>query len=593
MAQAFLIYSAASSGHHANLAKTVVFYGIDCIPLIGSSLSEIVSQIAAQKTVEPICALVSGHALGELLANENDPTMMVEQFTRALDFLFVFGFRSGETSENALQVLSCNSLHSTSVGGTIEYAAGADHPQFTQELSGHSFKSPTSGEQPCFSLSGLSSVETLITANGKPFLCLLERSASKIFLTASSEIVDLDSPADNNFKFGMCFPGLIPLLLFLKAAFGDRMWHSPNHSLANLIIDDPLLRPKYGFVNFEELVRKADELDFTTTLAFIPWNHRRSSEATVRLFRDRTDRLSICVHGCDHISREFGAIDLGHLNSTIQTALSRVEDLQERTGLTVTKAMVFPQGHFSPASMLALKCNNFIAAINTELLPMTGTDEARLTVRDSLDVAIEKYHGFALFQRNYPEEAKEFPLQLFAGKPLFLVEHHGFFKNGFDRLTEVVDRVNAITPKVRWTNTSEILTQCYKLQKNGANEVRCHVFSSSQVLENRETMNQRFAVTKNEPDVDLVNRVLVDGESVEFEASDSSLRFEISVPALSSAQVNIEYLNPLPCPPRRLSAKQRTKIGMRRYLSEFRDNVIARNDILLSAAKLIKNKVAR
>jgi len=593
LADAFLISSTVPSHQQARITRLLAFYGVNCVALSGNRLSEIAAQLSDfSRNGDRVCVIAPGNTLGELMTNEPDPRAAVEEFSRIPMSLFAFGFESGKPSEHFIRAISGDSLVCESVPSSrdVTFEVSSKCPEITAELSGHSFRTASRDGDSCFAKkSDSKSAETLIAANGKPFLCAFDRNQAKVFLSAGLEIVDLDEPADDRFSFAEHFSRLIPILVFLKTTMGDQIWHSPNHSVANLIIDDPLLRPRYGFVDFESLVQKSDEIDFTTTLAFIPWNHRRTNRSTVDLFRRRSDRLSICMHGCDHIAAEFGATDLGKLNSIIRTSLSRTEDLENTTGLSVSRSMVFPQGHFSPAAMLALKCNNFIAAVNTEMLPMVGTGEETLTLADFLDLATTRYHGFALFRRRYPEDAAEFPLHLFVGKPLFIVEHHAFFKNGFDRLTAMVESVKTIKPEVRWTDASEILLHSHKLRRAGENQMHCRMYASSQVLENQNPTEQQFIVSKHEPKPELLKEILVNDVPVEFVRTDDGVKFALHMQPSSKVSVVFEYHNPLPCPPRKLSAKQKTKIGMRRYLSEFRDNVIARNQALLSAATTIKN----
>jgi hypothetical protein len=44
-----------------------------------------------------------------------------------------------------------------------------------------------------------------------------------------------------------------------------------------LVIDDPLLKPRYGFLKFLPFLRLMQRHDFATSIAFIPWNWRRSA----------------------------------------------------------------------------------------------------------------------------------------------------------------------------------------------------------------------------------------------------------------------------------------------------------------------------
>ena len=59
-----------------------------------------------------------------------------------------------------------------------------------------------------------------------------------------------------------------------------------------IIIDDPFLKASYGFLDFCKLLDLMDKHNFHTTIAFIPWNYRRTNKKTAKLFLDRPDRFS-------------------------------------------------------------------------------------------------------------------------------------------------------------------------------------------------------------------------------------------------------------------------------------------------------------
>ena len=95
------------------------------------------------------------------------------------------------------------------------------------------------------------------------------------------------------FTIGPCRPCLSDMH-FAKNA-GTRI-----STMQRLIIDDPLLRKDYGFLNFESVLGLMDEYNFHTSIAFIPHNWRRNASGITRMFRERPDRYSICFHGNDH-----------------------------------------------------------------------------------------------------------------------------------------------------------------------------------------------------------------------------------------------------------------------------------------------------
>jgi hypothetical protein len=541
-----------------------------------------------------VCALASGRAVAELLAAETERAMALDQLTHLLRFLFVFGFPRSEPGDYALHRLSAGGLALGERKQTTEitYQISAERPQLTAELTGCSFVSLVSLSDSCFvAQSSSAPLSILATAGGSPFLVTLPQFDTTLFLSAGSEMMDIDAPTGDDFAVSSCFSRLVPVIMFLRSAFGDQIWHTPNYLAANLIIDDPWLRPNYGFINFPSLLRKADELDFAATLAFIPWNYRRSEKSTVELFRSRPDRFGVLVHGCDHVGDEFALTDLGRLNSMVDLATCRMKRHEERTGLSFVKAMVFPQGHFSPASLLALKCNGYLAAINTQVMPHGVTNGKGLAVRDLLDLAVTKYHGFPIFRRRYPESANEFQFDLYMGKPLLIAEHHGFLRGGFGRLSALVRNIRQIAPNIRWRSAFEILLNSYRLRKASPTELECKLFSTAQIIENAEHSDMDFTIIKHEPAGDLIRKVTVNGRPVQFTIHDALIKTSVRIPAGGNVRLELEYMNNLPRPQIKPSIRARSKIAMRRYLSEFRDNVIAKNEAVLSATTFMKKRL--
>jgi len=212
---------------------------------------------------------------------------------------------------------------------------------------------------------------------------------------------------------------------------------NPDIIHASVIIDDPLLRENYGFLNYRKLLGLMDKHNFFTTIAFIPWNYNRTDKKIADLFRERPDRFSLCVHGCDHTRGEFAKIDFNYLDNKVKLATTRMIEHEKRTGIPFGKIMVFPQGIFSNEALEALKRNNYLAAVNTEAMPVNGHISS----------------DFPLFLRNKPEEI----LIDCVSDPTFIVLHHDYFKNGYKRLTDFVDELNARLKNVKWDSVGNIV----------------------------------------------------------------------------------------------------------------------------------------
>jgi len=49
--------------------------------------------------------------------------------------------------------------------------------------------------------------------------------------------------------------------------------NNSRETLACLVIDDPLLKPRYGRLDYKNLLEEMKEHSFFTEIAFIPWNY--------------------------------------------------------------------------------------------------------------------------------------------------------------------------------------------------------------------------------------------------------------------------------------------------------------------------------
>jgi hypothetical protein len=230
------------------------------------------------------------------------------------------------------------------------------------------------------------------------------------------------------------------------------MGTNSSETLACLIIDDPLLQPQYGFVDYRALLSEMREHDFFTEIAFIPYNWRKSDPETVRLFQENPDRLAICVHGCNHRHNEFSTGTFEELTELAATSLRRMELHKQLTGLDYDPVMVFPHGHFNKAAIGALKANGYLAAFNSSLRPRDGQDPPAADFRLP---ATRHFHQFPVFLRHYPKDREAFKRDFEAGRPLIVVQHHTDFRNGYGEFTDFVDWLNGLG-KIRWTRLSEI-----------------------------------------------------------------------------------------------------------------------------------------
>jgi hypothetical protein len=225
-----------------------------------------------------------------------------------------------------------------------------------------------------------------------------------------------------------------------------------TETLACLILDDPLLRPRYGCLDYAKLLQEMKEHRFFTEIAFIPWNWRRSDPKTVGLLADNADYYGVCVHGCNHTGSEFGGGDYQTLSALSSTALWRMEQHKRLTGLPYDPVMAFPQGLFSSVAIRALKDQGYHAAFNSTL---RSTDGDELSAIEYRRPATRIYHDFPLFLRRYPKNKSDFLQDIASRRPIIIVEHHGAFKNGYKTMTDFIDWVNGLG-NIKWRSLSFI-----------------------------------------------------------------------------------------------------------------------------------------
>ena len=225
-----------------------------------------------------------------------------------------------------------------------------------------------------------------------------------------------------------------------------------KETLACLVIDDPPLRPRFGFFDYTRLLQEMKEHRFFTEIAFIPCNYRRSDPGIVRLLAANPEYFALCVHGCNHLDDEFGGCDYQELSTLSATALWRMEQHRKRTGLPYDPVVVFPWGRFSSVAMQVMKEHGYVAAVNSTLRATDGAEPPALEYQRPFTGI---YHDFPLFLRRYPKDRSRFVEDIALGRPVLIVEHQGAFQNGYRAMTDLVDWINSLG-NIKWTSLMHI-----------------------------------------------------------------------------------------------------------------------------------------
>jgi hypothetical protein len=434
------------------------------------------------------------------------------------------------------------------------------------------------------------SVSTIIeTDRGAFFLCC-ENGDHCAFVSCSTEIPDLDQPLNGKgYEVTEQFLSAVPLLMYLKWAFRDICWQA-NEAGACLILDDPLLRRRYGFCDFRLLDAQMKDHSFTTNIAMIPWNSRRTSAEMASLIRASDGRLSVSVHGCNHTLREFGTEDVIELHAKVESANRRMEQHRETTGISHDGIMIFPQGIFSAESLRVLQQHGFVAAVNTEPLPSPAREA--LTIRDSWALAITRYSSFPLFIRRYPADGlANFAFDILLGKPCLIVEHHNFFKGEHREVVGFAKALNSLNTTLRWRSLGDVIRRSYHWRIDSDGIVHVRMFANELLLRNDSNAARKYRIEKADQDSVGIEEVTEDDRSIDWQTDGVSVFFPCTIPPRKEALLRVRYT-------RAQSHNGRNKsrfviVAARRYLCEFRDNFLSRHDGLMAVAKRAKTIVSR
>jgi hypothetical protein len=372
------------------------------------------------------------------------------------------------------------------------------------------------------------------------------------------------------------FAMLAPQMIFLRFAGGERVWHSPG-DYANFTIDDLWLREPYGHVDYESLLQHSQQHNFHTTIAFIPWNFDRSQPRMVSLFRDHPDRLSVSIHGNNHIHQEFGPLESHPLDKQevdIAQARARMEKFSELTRIPYDAVMVFPHSISPEATFSALKRANYLATANSLSVPSDADtpSDAEFALRTA------SLH-FATFPslRRYSAESDipeaQLAIDAFLGNPMLFYAHESFFASGMDAFDKTADVVNRIQPDTKWRGLGDIAQHLYLEKLRDDNNFDVRMYSNSVRLTNNQDRDATFFLEKDE-DFAFPLAVFVDGQPFAFMKSGSGLRLNVPVAAGVSRLIEIRYEGGANVAGVDIS-KNSVRTTAIRLLSDFRDNFVS------------------
>jgi hypothetical protein len=585
ISKAFLLSDGNLTPDDRNVGKLLDFFGI---PWEAATIREIAAREPSRERLDggKYGVLSSAPVMAEAVQGSRSSRDCWQRFAEQASSVFIYGFQETDLCRQLVRLLTGNKNANicrfdsnptlVSVTSTL--------PEMCGPLSGLQVPiSPADADLVLDMQTDGAAVQRIIATEAGEVFARVAYGGLSFFLSACRETVDLDTRSRKPFDVKKCFCGAIPIVMYLRWAFRDVCWKGAEPK-ACLIVDDPPLKPRYGFLRFRRALELMDEHNFTMSLAFIPWNQRRTDPDVVELFQDRADRLSLSIHGCDHTGSEFATRSSAELNARTKVASQRMKSLFQRTSLGHDRVMIFPQGEFSTETGRVLKLNGFLAAVNTEVTPSHEAGNGP-KIADLWDVALNTCGTFPIFTRRYFTHGLEnFAFEILLGKPCLLVAHHQEFENDGRDLVEFIDKLNSLTCKLIWGSLGEVIRGSFRSRSRPDGTRLIRMYASTILIENEDLQPCATEFVKEESDADCVGAVLLDQEAIPWESGDGYLRFRATIPSQGRAEAAIVYMDRLGNGSYPSAMRYRVKTGVRRYLSEARDQYLSQNDVLNKSA---------
>lgn len=252
---------------------------------------------------------------------------------------------------------------------------------------------------------------------------------------------------------------------------------------AAFVIDDPnLRRPTYGHIDYAQLAASAAAHDYHVSIAMVPLDGRRFHADTVRLFARQARRLSLCIHGNDHLRDEFGAPrTVVEARVPAAQALRRSVAFERRTGLTIDRVMVAPHERLGEAAAQALLACGYEGFANSRSYPWLHPghdlpwlsrpqDAGPLVGWRSAEVVAGGLPALLRLDFRHPRE--ELVIRAYLGQPLIMYGHDDLLRGGPGELERAAREIGRLGD-VRWLSLASIARSSLATRRRGSTlEVR-------------------------------------------------------------------------------------------------------------------------
>ncbi len=201
-----------------------------------------------------LCVAASCETLSLALSQTEDVDELKNSLFERVSFLFIYGLQPDESSNNVLPFITNNVVKSVSRfnGSKYKYEVSRNFKEITGELFGLTFGPINNANDFKFNTTDKykeRNIKKIISIDNESFFISLKEQNCNLFLLANSKIVDIGESFEKTDNLKNYFSQFVPTMMFLRYVFNNACWHNDN-IYANFIIDDPLLKKNYGFLNY-------------------------------------------------------------------------------------------------------------------------------------------------------------------------------------------------------------------------------------------------------------------------------------------------------------------------------------------------------
>ncbi len=174
------------------------------------------------------------------------------------------------------------------------------------------------------------------------------------------------------------------------------------------------------------------------------------------------------------------------------------------------------------------------------------------------------------------------------GKPALIVQHHGYFKHGYDSARRFVRTLNHQDNALQWRSPLQVVTEAALWKRVSAGEQWVRFYTKDFSFRNSTSTPLTYRLHKRLPPGTGARGLQRDGYPLEFAVHNSILSAQLQLNPGEVAHIHVTEVEEDKVCEVRNSALYQAKVASRRLLSEFRDNHLARNQWLLAKAERLK-----